>query len=190
MAVNIFVDVDGVLLDWDKGFETYKKNNSIDQSVQDWETIKKYHLSDVYADLDLIEGATKGLANLAVNLPKVNIRVMTNSNDNPIQLYNRQNNLKKYFGSEYVRSGIFLPAGTDKASIAKKQYPNDRNLLIDDHFTKAKGFVEAGFQSVWFASGYRTEEVPIGFTQAESWDNVLDVIVNGPWKGLEELGYR
>lgn len=180
--INVFVDVDGVLLDWDKGYKRwFQKHNAADAPFEialpdyNWEDIQKFHKHPDYAKLNTIRGADVHFAELRNHTP-YKYRLLSNSNDNFIQLRHRLNNLFDWFGPTVLIDAEFLPAGSDKGEFIKQRFPNDVNILIDDHAKKVVGAV----------SNPNVYGIVFG-NQGEIFEQREKVRYSPDWKHLKEL---
>ena len=150
MKKRIWLDCDGVLLDWTRPFLVFSGLATRGVKYEDifdidltklyktpedfYEVMHKYHQSDTFSNLPALisQGAIEMLKNFGYEL-----HVITQIENNPISRMNRMGNLTHRFGA--VFTGVhFTERGQSKLDYILNMYPGDKAIVIEDHPTFLK----------------------------------------------------
>ena len=180
--ITVFVDIDGVLLDYSKHFNAYMAScyPSIEYDPLDTfpaKYVTTFQHSEHFANLQSIDGALDGVRRLR-RLP-VNIRLLSSSVNNSIQRRSRLKNLTNVFGGFITRDAVLLPSGTNKSEWLRRTYTLKDNLwryiLIDDHPMHVKDWLVKGCCAILLNRGEwspRTWPIPDYALVASEWGEV------------------
>lgn len=178
MEKIILVDCDGVLLNWEDGFDQYVKSKGHNRmpgteaeysmavrynisTATSLSYIKEYNESEAMANLapfaDSVEYVTK-LANEGFKFIAV-----TSMSDHPEAKIRRAENLKKLFGDIFIEV-VCLEMGASKANVLLR-WADTKYFWIEDHQRQAEAGHEAGLRTILinhpYNSHYKTDLFPV-----------------------------
>ena len=178
MEKIILVDCDGVLLNWEDGFDQYVKSKGHNRmpgteaeysmavrynisTATSLSYIKEYNESEALANLapfaDSVEYVTK-LANEGFKFIAV-----TSMSDHPEAKIRRAENLKKLFGDIFIEV-VCLEMGASKANVLLR-WADTKYFWIEDHQRQAEAGHEAGLRTILinhpYNSHYKTDLFPV-----------------------------
>lgn len=186
----ILTDCDGVLLDWQHGFDEFMKqmnhrvvNNvsykmyeryDVDQRAAK-EYIKFFNMSACMRFLPPLRDAIRYIKRLHKEHGYV-FHVITSQTDNIFAQKLREQNLKSIFGESCFEKIIILDCGADKDD-ALEEYKDSDCFWIEDKVENAQVGIAKGLDSILMAHSYNADYEG-NFPRLQNWKAVYDHIVS------------
>lgn len=191
MEKIILTDADGVLLNWNAGFERYMHdkgfpkipNTDHEYSIstrhgvsvhQGYECVKEFNESRYIANLEPFADSVDYVLRLASKGFK--FIVVTSISDHADSLEYRTENLKNIFGDVFLEINC-IAMGSSKATTLSR-WADSGYFWIEDHMRQAEAGHEAGLRTVLidhpYNAHYQTDLFP-------------RVSYNTPWKEIHEM---
>jgi FMN phosphatase YigB (HAD superfamily) len=192
MEKIILTDCDGVLLQWEDGFEQFVLNKghtrvpnteaeysmAVRYSItvkQAQAYIKEYNESDAMSNLAPFADAVEYVAELA--LLGFRFIAVTSLSDHPDAKTYRTQNLKNLFGDVF-NDVVCLKMGASKAHVLM-QWADTGYYWIEDHMRQAEAGHEAGLRTVLinhpYNSHYKTDLFPI-VSHDTPWEEIYHLV--------------
>lgn len=159
---EIILDVDGVLLDYEKAFEDYFNLTPISDTYRDFtdrfgihddeilKMVNDFSLEKEFSMLEPFDGAIEALNSFKDKGYKISI--ISSCGDNPYVHELRKTNLLNVFGDIFDKITL-IGMRLCKAEFLE-EYKNTNSIWIDDTFKHYKSGLKLGLDSIWRTTKY------------------------------------
>jgi FMN phosphatase YigB (HAD superfamily) len=182
----VLLDVDGVLLDWNKKFHQWMEqnghlaksiNSTLIEDMYDLEIkkvrtcIRTFNETDNIKRLEPIDGAVEAIALL--KSAGYTLQCITSLSTNSKIINNRNENLSSVFGANTFLDTVFLNTYSPKKEILE-QYSNTNAWWIEDNLKNAKDGADVGLKSIFFSS---VDAADSRIFSTNSWKKIIEIII-------------
>ena len=159
---EIILDVDGVLLDYEKAFEDYFDLTPISDTYRNFtdrfgiddnqilKMVNHFSLEKEFSMLEPFDGAIESLNSFKDKGYRISI--ISSCGDDPYVHELRKTNLLNVFGDIFDKITL-IGMRLCKAEFLK-EYKNTKSIWIDDTFQHYKSGVKLGLDSIWRTTEY------------------------------------
>lgn len=187
----ILVDVDGVLVDWNNGFNNYMISNgyvntgSLSYNLNErydvtedkiWGLVHAFNKSDELLTLQSLRDAELYIDKLH-NEHGYQFHAITSMGQDPTGMRLREQNLHELFSPSAFRDITFVEL--NKSKHAELEPYRDSGLIwVEDKFANALIGHELGLQSVLIEHDYNEHHFHPGIKHVTTWKEVYDIILS------------